>query len=147
MNVLFVCTGNTCRSPMAEGIFTKLVTDMKLMNMYASSAGTFADNSSRATKNAILACKQIGVDLSKHISKNISDVNLNEFDKFIVMTNLHRDFLCNLGVDEDKIYILGDQIQDPYGGNIEVYEKCCDQIYNALLQLINNKNFIGEKNA
>lgn len=133
MNILFVCTGNTCRSPMAEGIFKKIVNDKSIV---ASSAGISADNGSKATDNAIKVCDEINVDLKDHISRNIFDVDINSVDKFVVMTDLHRDILLNLGINKDRIYVLGNQIQDPYGGNIALYKKCRDQIYNALREFV-----------
>lgn len=132
MNILFVCTGNTCRSPMAQGVFRKILIDKGIDGTTTLSAGISADNKSKATENAIKACRAIDVDLSNHISKNIFDMDVSNIDKFVVMTDLHRDILSSLGIDINKIYVLGNQIQDPYGGDISVYEKCRDQIYHAL---------------
>lgn len=136
MNVLFVCSGNTCRSPMASGIFKKILTEKNLNKINVFSAGTFAKSNSCATENAIKACKEIGVDISNHLSRSIFDVNINEIDKFIVMTQMHRDFLIDLGVKREKIFILGKQILDPFGGDLEVYKMCRDQICNALNEFV-----------
>lgn len=150
MNVLFVCTGNTCRSPMAAGLFKKIVRGKNLKDVNILSAGISADNDSGATQNAIKACEEFEVDLKNHTSKSIFDVNLNQIDRFIVMTYMHRSFLVNLGVKNEKIFVLGEQISDPFGGSLEVYERCRDQIYNALCELIESQSFTGdngEKNA
>lgn len=136
MNILFVCTGNTCRSPMAEGIFRKIISDENLKDINVTSAGISANNISKATKNAVDVCNEINVDLSKHISKSIFDININNIDKFVVMTNMHREMLLRLGINKDKIYVLGNQIDDPYGGDISIYRKCRDQIYDALNKFI-----------
>lgn len=136
MNILFVCTGNTCRSPMAEGIFRKIISDENLKDINVTSAGISANNISKATKNAVDVCNEINVDLSKHISKSIFDININNIDKFVVMTNMHREMLLSLGINKDKIYVLGNQIDDPYGGDISIYRKCRDQIYDALNKFI-----------
>ena len=145
MNILFVCTGNTCRSPMAAGIFEKIINEKNLINVNILSAGICANNSSKATQNAIEACKEINIDLSKHISKSIFDVNLNDIDKFVVMTKNHKDFFLNLGVKNEKILILGDQILDPFGGDLKIYERCRDQIYNSLYELIKKFDFNDNK--
>ncbi len=136
MNILFVCTGNTCRSPMAEGIFKKIISDENLKDINVKSSGISANNISKATKNAVDVCNEINVDLSKHISKSIFDININNIDKFVVMTNMHREMLLSLGINKDKIYVLGNQIDDPYGGDISIYRKCRDQIYDALNKFI-----------
>lgn len=145
MNVLFVCTGNTCRSPMAAGIFKKIVQDKNLKNVNILSAGISADNNTGATQNAIKACRKLGIDLKNHTSKSIFDVNLGKIDKFIVMTDIHRNFLINLGVKGEKIFVLGKQISDPFGGDLRVYERCRDEIYCALCELIENFNFIDNE--
>lgn len=145
MNVIFICTGNTCRSPMAAGIFRKIVQEKNLKNMEILSAGIAADNVSSATQNAIDACEKIGVSLKKHVSKSIFDINLHKIDKFVVMTSSHRDFLISLGVQNEKIFALGNQILDPFGGTLEVYENCRNQIYKALCELVENLNFIGDE--
>lgn len=138
MNILFVCTGNTCRSPMAAEIFKKIIDEKNLKNINISSAGIAADNNSRASQNAMEACKELNIDLNGHISKSIFDVNLKNIDKFIVMTQTHKDFLIGLGVKDEKILVLGNQISDPFGGNIETYKNCRDQIYKALCKLIDD---------
>lgn len=135
---------------MAAGLFKKIVREKNLKDVNILSAGISADNDSGATQNAIKACEELVVDLKNHTSKSIFDVNLNQIDRFIVMTDMHRNFLVNLGVKNEKIFVLGEQISDPFGGSLEVYERCRDQIYNALCELIESPDFMSdnrEKNA
>ena len=136
MNILFVCTGNTCRSPMAAGIFKKILAEKNIKNITVSSAGLAANNSSQASKNAVEVCKKIEIDLSEHISRSIFDINLSSIDKFIVMTASHKDALLCMSVPIEKIHILGTGVLDPFGGDVKVYEWCRNQIEAALYELL-----------
>lgn len=144
MNILFVCTGNTCRSPMAAGIFKKIISEKNIKNITVSSAGLAANNSSQASKNAIEVCKKIGIDINQHISRSIFDIKLEPIDKFIVMTVAHKNALLSMSVPMEKIYILGDEILDPFGGDVKVYEQCRNQIEAALYELLDELKFETE---
>ena len=132
MNILFVCTGNTCRSPMAEGIFGKIVADKKLKNIKASSAGLFAMTGDEVAENAVKAAERFGCDISAHRARRITSYILDETDRFVCMTPEHAASLA-LYVPSDKITVLGNGIPDPYGGNLETYLTCANSIRNALL--------------
>lgn len=140
--ILFVCTGNTCRSPMAEGIFNSFIEkENKKDNIKAYSAGVFGFNGSQATKNAIDACKEIGVDLTEFKSTSLPSLNVDEFEEFYVMGLSHKTALMRLGVNEEKITILGKDgkgILDPFGGDIVVYRKCRDEIAKEIEKIIEN---------
>ena len=140
MNVLFVCTGNTCRSPMAEVIFKHLTEKNKLKNVFCSSAGVSARNGDEASINAIKVCKEWDLDLNSHRSKNIFDLPLSSFDLFVVMNYTHLEILKSLGISQDKIIVLGKSIGDPFGENLDVYRKCRGEINKALKKLIKELN-------
>lgn len=134
--VLFVCTGNTCRSPMAQGIFNSLAEE-KSIDAKADSAGLMTANGIPYSENAVKACENIGVNIKDGHSVSIQDVNLNAYDLLCPMTVSHAQALVNLGADKDKIMLLSaDGISDPYGGDIKVYEKCCLEIKQAIEKLI-----------
>lgn len=131
MKILFVCTGNTCRSPMAEGLFRKIVSDKRIENIECSSAGLFALTGDEVTQNSVEACSRFGVDISSHRARRITAYILDETDKFVCMTKEHAVSL-SLYVPIEKIIVLGDGIPDPYGGNIETYMICANSIRTAL---------------
>lgn len=132
MNILFVCTGNTCRSPMAEGLFKKIINDKKLENINCSSAGLFAMTGDEVAVNAVKALERFEADISAHRARRITSYILDETDKFVCMTPEHAASL-SLYVPSEKIIVLGGGIADPYGGNLETYIICANKIRNALL--------------
>ncbi len=133
MNILFVCTGNTCRSPMAEGLFKKILSDKKIENINCSSAGLFAMTGDEVTPNSVKACERFGVDISPHRARRITSYILDETDKFVCMTNDHAASL-SLYVSPEKIIVLGGGIPDPFGGNLETYIVCANSIKTALTE-------------
>ena len=139
MNILFVCTGNTCRSPMAEGLFKKIVKENE-DEIEIASGGMNAFEGDGANQNAICVLEEYGVDISSHKAKNVDAATIADADVILTMTNAHKEMLLYLfgGAAEEKTYTLmeyigseGD-INDPYGGDIEVYKNCAKQIYKAL---------------
>lgn len=139
MKILFVCTGNTCRSPMAEGILNQIIKNKKLENISCSSAGIYAQDGTKISENAILACKEIGIDISSYTSKSIFNLkDLNSFNKFAVMNSSHKDALINLGI-KNNIYILNNDlggISDPFGADLKTYIKCRNELTLAIKKLI-----------
>lgn len=131
MNILFVCTGNTCRSPMAEGLFRKLLAEKNITDINCSSAGLFAMTGDEVTPNSVKACERFGVDISSHRARRITSFVLDETDKFVCMTFDHAASL-SLYVDPDKVLVLGGGIPDPFGGDIETYMMCANSIKIAL---------------
>ena len=135
MNILFVCTGNTCRSPMAEGLFKKMLAEKNIDNVTCSSAGLFAMTGDEVTPNSVKACERFGVDISAHRARRITSYILDETDKFVCMTPEHAASL-SMYVPTEKITILGGGIPDPFGGDLETYIKTANYIKTALgLQL------------
>ncbi len=134
--ILFVCSGNTCRSPMAQGIFNKIAKE-KSLDFIAESAGILTKTGLPYSENSVTACQDFDVDISNGKSVSILDVNLSDYDYFIPMSVSHAQALLAYGADKDKIIILKSTgITDPYGGHLDVYRACCKEIYQSVLNLI-----------
>ena len=131
MKIVFVCTGNTCRSPMAEGLFRKLLADKNITDVECSSAGIFAMAGDEVTPNSVAACERFGVDISAHRARRINEYLLDETDKFVCMTFQHASTLA-LYVPAEKVMVLGGGIPDPFGGDLETYIICANSIRKAL---------------
>lgn len=137
MHITFVCTGNTCRSPMAEGIAKKLLNEKYSdSGITVSSAGVSASNGSAPSENSVIVCEEIGVDISKHRSSSVTHDLLEQTDVFAVMTKSHAEILKFYGVPEDKMIVLGGGIPDPFGGSVAIYRECRDIIFEAVNELL-----------
>lgn len=134
--ILFVCTGNTCRSPMAELLFNKLSIE-KGIKAHAQSAGLCTIEGLLINDNSKEALLELGVESDFFRSKDIYDLDLNSFDLVIGMTNEHISELKAMGISESKIRLLGSGIADPYGSSLAVYKTCRDEINNSLGAIIN----------
>lgn len=123
MNVLFVCTGNTCRSPIAEAYLSHTHKDLKATSCGLSAGGM------PISQNSNLVLAEIGIDKNQHISKPLSKELISWADKIICMSPSHKQILEGIGVSAE---VLGNGIPDPYGCDITVYRQCRDEIIKQL---------------
>jgi len=131
MQILFICTGNTCRSPLAEAAALARFGDAAII----TSRGVQAFPSPAST-HSIEAARQLwGVDISSHLAAQVSREDINTADIILTMTSTHKAFLDKLfPASSHKIHTLagycGEQsnISDPFGGSLEVYLSCAAQI-------------------
>lgn len=132
MRVLFVCTGNTCRSPMAEGYLKSLGLGVEVL-----SRGLAADGSP-VSENARKVMAEKGIDLKEN-SLRVSMEDMKAADKIIVMSSSHMEFLKPYA--NEKLQILGNGISDPFCMGEEEYRICRDEIITAIDDMVKKGEF------
>ncbi|MCX7842453.1 MAG: low molecular weight protein arginine phosphatase [Clostridia bacterium] len=156
--ILFVCTGNTCRSCMAEGIFKHYVrADIQLQEHFtAASAGLSACEGDNASSNAIAALRDgWGIDLNSHCARGVRESDIKEAYLVLTMTRAHKDALVSMYPEhKGKIFTLKEyayaknvddviyeynysfDVPDPYGMSLQTYRCCAEDIEAAVKTII-----------
>lgn len=135
--IIFICTGNTCRSPMAEGLF-RAHGGEEATGLTASSAGIFTVDGIPVTKNAVTAAKEFGADITKHISRHLTTDMARNAKYLVCMTAMHYDTICaRYPGSEPKLFtLLPTDIIDPFGGDLDVYRRAAAQIDQGVQSII-----------
>jgi protein-tyrosine-phosphatase len=139
MKIVAVCTGNICRSPMAEGILSEMRETFPGIN--ASSAGTHALDGNPSSEFSVIACLEQGIDISGHRARRLDEAITRESDIIICMEPVHIEMVLSLDASAaGKIYNLADfsggrklkKIADPYGCSLREYRQCFHDILACL---------------
>ena len=134
MNILFVCTGNTCRSAMAQGIAQKFIEEYpeQLGHIHIASAGTFTNEGEKASANAIEVANQYGIDMESFGSQSVSPAMIKEADLVLAMTGNHKKLLNTLSPEsQDKIFLLKEY---QFGENVNQLNKEIKEYYDLYVQ-------------
>ena len=135
MNILFVCTGNTCRSAMAAALFNKIAI-RKNLDVRIESAGLFAKDGEPASNEAVIAMKKYDIYLLGHHAQSINTELIEKSDLILTMTAAHKMVLEPSA--KGKVFTLceyaglNSDIDDPYGGDVGEYEECAKKLSDAL---------------
>lgn len=152
--VVFLSTGDTCRSPMAASYFRKLLVDAKVLDIDVRTAGVYTVTGLRASQEAVQIMHHETVDLTRHRSSVLTPEMVRKADLILGMTPLHIQEALRLDKDaRDKCHLLKEfcgsdpdksQIDDPMGSTLEVFKKCFREIREAV-EMLMTTSFVGAK--
>ena len=135
-SILFVCTGNLCRSPMAAGLMRERLAEEGMDSRHrVASAGTWGVDGRPAAENAVVVMRERGIDISDHTARTIRSEHVAEADLILAMSREHEAMIRNTWPQYAwKVHRLSEiagkrkDVADPYGRPIEDYRDCADLI-------------------
>jgi protein-tyrosine phosphatase len=147
MNILMVCTGNICRSPMAEGLLRQRLSQTRDgLQVSVHSAGTHGLDGEPAAPLAIRAAAEMGVDISPHRARSLDQEMVRQADLILVMEPFHREIVTRaLAPGEDhKVRLLAhfddaadsDSIEDPYQRPLAAYRDCIGRLAQCVAGVV-----------
>lgn len=150
MKIMFICTGNICRSAMAHKLMEKKIKDNNIKDIEIYSCGVFASDGDLATYNAEEVMKEYNVDLKSHKATNIKNSKIEEMDLILCATTSHKNTVLQMYPNlKGKVYTMKEyvkeekenlDIKDPWGYEMEIYRFCAGEIDKVLEKLIQKLN-------
>lgn len=151
MHLLFVCTGNTCRSPLAESIARRLVSDRQIPDVTVGSAGTSAWPDAPASDGALLVALEHGMDLGEHRARPLSPELVAGADLLLTMGPHHLDRVDALG-GAGRAHLLTAYasghpraVSDPFGGDLDVYRATYRELAEQITRVLDR--IVAERSA
>lgn len=153
-HVLFVCTANICRSPVAEGVFRNRLAKQNMSGWTVSSTGTWAMQVRGASRNSVIVMERVGIDISQHQARMVDSDMLAEADLVICMESNHAEALrAEFPSEAHKIYMLTEMIgrryniTDPYGGPLPEYERMANDVTSLIDEGFANIVKLAQENS
>ena len=145
MKIMFICTGNICRSAMAHKMLEKKAKEQN-KNIEVYSCGIWAQNGDIPTYEGKMVMQDYDIDLSNHRATNIRNSNIEEMDVILCATNNHKANVIAMYPElKEKIFTMKEyagypdydlDISDPWGYGIEVYKKCAKEIEECIEKIL-----------
>lgn len=153
-HILFVCTANICRSPVAEGILRQRLESQFMDGWTVGSAGTWVEQERGASQNSVLVLEERGIDISDHVARTVTGEMLRDADLILCMETGHAEALmAEFPETRGKVYMLSQMVgrrhnvADPYGLPLEDYQHMAAEVEQLIDEALPRIRELASDNA